>query len=112
MGKITYERGTRATWTHKYLVNGVAATTGTTLLFTVKKAANDTDATDTTAIIKKNITMSGSTNVITILESDVAPTVAPGQYHYSIKVVDSVSGPLLADSGTFILNADTTNRTS
>lgn len=112
MGKITYERGTRATWTHKYLVNGVATNTGQTLLFTVKKVANDTDTTDSTAIVKKSIAMSGSTNAITILESDIAPSVAPGTYYYSIKIVDTVSGPLLADSGTFVLGADPTNRTS
>lgn len=112
MGKITYNRGTKQVMTHNYLIYGLPATTGQTLLFTVKPVKYDADDTDSAATtLKKTITMAGSANLITILASDIADTVKPGTYFYDIKIIDSVSGgPFLADSGTFNLVATPTNR--
>ena len=111
MGKITYNRGTTFALGHVYQVNGVPATTGVTLLFTVKPAI-DSDITDSTAILKKNITMTGSSNTITIIPSDIGDSIINGNYIYDIKIIDSVIGTQLADKGTFILSVSATNRLS
>lgn len=109
MGKITYNRGTTANFGHIYQINGVEATTGETLLFTVKQSADD-DVTDSEAVVKKNITMSGAENIITINPADVADTWDNGKYIYDIKVIDSVLGVQLLDSGQFTLTVTATNR--
>lgn len=111
MGKITYTRGTTYTITHIYKKNGVPSTAGTMLYFTVKPTQNDSDAADSTAIIDKQISMSGATTVFSINPADVAVTVQPGDYYYDIKVKETTS-PLvvyLADSGAFTLTATPTN---
>lgn len=109
MGKITYNRGTTYTLTHVYQINGVPGTTGTKLLFTVKQSV-DNDITDSAAIIQKDITMSGSSNLITIAPGDVSDSASDGNYVYDIKIIDSVLGTVLADSGKFILDVTATNR--
>jgi hypothetical protein len=65
----------------------------------------------------KKITMTGSTfpqtTTITIAPTDVAISVAPSKnYSYSIKVIDSTGAEYLCQSGTFILQASTTNETA
>ena len=109
---LTYYRGTQFAITHVYQINGVNATTGTKLLFTIKATPNDTSSTDSTAIYQADVTMTGATNVITIPDTAISDTVLPGTYFYDIKVLDSVSGLLLAASGQFIIVATPTNRTS
>lgn len=111
MGKITYNRGTTFNLGHQYQINGVNAMTGTTLLFTVK-SATDNDITDAAAILKKTIAMTGPTNTITIAPGDIDDTHSNGNYIYDIKVIDSVIGTQLADSGTFKLSVTATNRLS
>lgn len=110
MGKLTYNRSTTFTLTHNYQKNGVASSDGSKLFFTVKPSQFDTSDLDDTAIIKKTITMTGPTNVITITPSDVQETVAPGTYYYDLKVTDNVVGIILADSGQFKLVGTPTNR--
>lgn len=111
---IIYTRGTTYKITHTYTAPTYL---GATLYFTVKKVANDSDATDTTNAVlpPKVITMTGSTfpqtTTITIAPSDVPVTVAPGKYFYSIKVKDTNGGEYVADSGIFTLEAITTNET-
>jgi hypothetical protein len=113
--KITYTRGTTYLLTHTFTAPQYL---GAKLLFTIKNVANDTDVTDTTnsIITPKTIVMSGSTfpqtTVITISPTDIAATVAPGTYYYSLKVIDSNGGEYLGDSGQFVLKATSTNRTS
>lgn len=112
MGKITYNRGTTYRLTHKYTAPTYF---GENLIFTVKTVENDDDATDTTNIIMtpKEVAMSGSsfpqTTEIVIDPPDVAVTVDPGTYFYSIKVFDSNGDEYIADSGKFILTAVPTN---
>lgn len=115
MGKITYTRGTTYSLTHTYTA---PVFFGVTLLFTVKTVSNDSDVTDLSDVVMapKDITMSGSsfpqTTTFSINPTDVATTVAPATYFYSLKVIDSNGDEYVADSGTFILKAITTNRTS
>jgi hypothetical protein len=111
MGKITYNRGTTFNLGHVYQINGVNATTGTKLFFTVKAVIDD-DITDALAVFKKNINMSGPNTTITILPSDIPDTVDNGNYVYDIKIQDSVLGIQLADSGKFKLTVTATNRIS
>lgn len=114
MGKITYNRGTTFSITHIYQKNGVPSSAGLELLFTVKQAT-DADSTDATALIKKNISMSGSENVITIDPGDVDDSWSDGDYIYDLKVVESWGPPPViypADSGTFTLDVTATNRIS
>ena len=113
MGRIAYTRNTTYTITYTYQVNGVNATTGQTLMFTVKPSPGyDTDSTDTTnSLIKKDVSMSGNpTNTITINPTDIADTVLPGTYYYDIKILDQSGAIYLGDSGQFILTATATNR--
>jgi hypothetical protein len=112
MGKITYERGTTYTITHTYQKNGVDSTDGATLFFTVKSDQYDTSTDDSTAIVKKTVTMSGATNTFTIDPTDVADTVDPGDYYYDMKVKETGGAIYGVDSGTFKLIAQPTNRES
>jgi hypothetical protein len=115
MGKLTYTRGTTYYLTHTYTAPQYL---GVTLIFTVKTAANDSDSTDVTNSIMtpKRISMTGSTfpqtTVIKINPADVASTVVPNNYYYSIKVIDSNGDEYPCDSGSFTLKAITTNETS
>lgn len=114
MGKLTYTRGTTYRITHSYTAPTYL---GATLYFTVKTSEFNTDATDVSEAVMtpKTIVMSGSvfpqTTTITIAPTDVATSVEPGDYFYSIKVVDSNGDEYVVDSGQFILQAVTTNRT-
>lgn len=112
MGKITYDRGTTYVLTHIYQKNGVNSSDGQTLFFTVKTTDNDTSAADSTAILQKNITMSGATNVITILPTDIPVTQAEGKFFYDLKVKESATVTHKVDEGSFVLKASPTNRNS
>ena len=114
MSQIIYNRGTTYSLTHLYTA---PIYFGSTLYFTVKNVEYDADTTDITNSIMtpKTATMTGSsfpqTTIVTILPTDIADTVPPQDYFYSLKVKDSTGAEYLADSGTFTLNASTTNRT-
>lgn len=116
MGKITYTRGTTYKITHRYTAPEFL---GVTLLFTVKTVPSDEDITDVTTSIMtpKTVAMGGASfpqsTVITIDPEDVAVTVDPAKnYAYSLKVIDSNGDEYAVDSGSFILNAISTNRLS
>src|SRR6185437_10894319 len=105
MGQLTYPRGTTFVITHTYQKNGVDSTDGAKLLFTVKQPEFDTSTDDSTAIVKKTITMSGATNIIQIDPADVADSVNPGDYNYDIKVIETGGAQYQVDSGTFTITA-------
>lgn len=112
MGKITYNRGTTYTINFVYQKNGAPSSDGIELLFTVKQAV-DNDSTDTAAVIKKNIPMSGSTASIPINPADVSDSFSDGNYVYDIKIVEAWGPPAViypGDSGKFILDVTATNR--
>ena len=108
MGKISYTRGTTYTIGVTYAnANGVV---GQTVMFTAKTVQYDSDTADATAIFKQDQTLVSNAATITISPSSIAPTVAPGNYHYDVKVLD-VSGEIYPiDSGVFTLKATPTNR--
>lgn len=64
MAKLLINRGTTYSRTVNYLVDGVATTlVGATVRFTMKTAEFDTDATDVSAVVKKNVT-NGTSGVV------------------------------------------------
>ena len=112
---LTYTRGTTYNLTHTYTAPTYL---GATLIFTVKNVPNDSDETDLTNALftPKHVTMSGSsfpqTTPITINPTDVAVTMQPGKYYYSVKVIDTEGEEFVVATGTFTLVAATTNETS
>lgn len=112
---INYYRNTTFTFTHIYQKNGVNSTDGIKLLFTVKPVQNDDSASDATAILKKTVAMSGASTVVTINPGDLADTVAPGDYYFDIKIIESEGTPPViyqATAGKFTVIAEPTNRES
>ena len=86
--------------------------TATKALFTVKPKQYDDEATDATAIVKKDVSLTGNSGAIAISDTDIADTVEPGKYYYSINVVMSDGNPYPFAMGRFDLRANTTNRSS
>lgn len=116
MAKLTIERGTTYSRTVNYKLNGVATTlVSATIRFTMKATPFDTDTTDTSAAVKKNVTngTAGGVAVITLAPNDTA-TLAPGKYYYDIKVdVNSDATTIYPlDNGTITLTGSPTNRLS
>lgn len=113
---ITVNRGTTYSIVVTYQVDGVAVDiTGATILFTVKSVESDTDATDATALVQKNVTShSDPTHGISTITLTPANTrdIEPGNYYYSIKI-DKNSNDVTVyelDEGRFYLDGDPTNR--
>jgi hypothetical protein len=112
---LEYTRGTTYFLTHTYTAPTYL---GATLLFGVKSVPNDTDPTDSTNAIMtyKRISMTGSsfpqTTLIHINPTDVAVTVIPGKYYYTVKVFDTEGDEFVVAQGTFQLSASTVNETS
>lgn len=116
MAKLKINRGTTYSRTVNYSVDGVPTTlVGATIRFTMKTAEYDTDATDATAVVLKNVTngTSGGVAVITLTPTDTA-TLSPGKYFYDIKVDVASNGATIykLDEGTITLDGSPTNRLS
>ena len=107
---ITYYRSTY--YTIEVEVTPPDPLTATTALFTVKSEKFDDDSLDTTALVKKTVTLTGNKGTIAIDEGDIADTVAPTTYYYSIHTVLSDGNVYPFASGKFVLRATTTNRES
>ena len=87
MAQLKINRGTTYTIGIVYKRNGVAETlVGATVRFTVKTAEWDTNMTDTSAVIQKNITTGDALGeaTITIDPADTA-SLTPDKYYYDIK---------------------------
>ena len=114
MAQLKINRGTTYTINYLYQRNGTAASlVGATVRFTVKTAEFDTDATDTSATIVKNITDGDSDGAATItIEPADTATLAPTKYFYDIKVETSTGEIYKTDEGTIKLDASPTNRLS
>jgi hypothetical protein len=85
--------------------------TGATVYFTVKSAPDD-DATDTTAVIKKDVTshidaLNGQT-VISLTATDT--NIAAGKYGYDIKLKTAAGAQTTVDKGDFTIKPVYTNR--
>lgn len=70
----------------------------------------DTSATDATAIIKQDVTLTANSGVIDLNPNTVADTVEPGKYYFDMSVLDTSGEIYSIDSGVFTLTAGTTNR--
>mgnify|MGYP001431458292 CR=1 FL=1 len=85
--------------------------TGATVYFTVKTAA-DNDATDSTALIKKDITshtdaVNGATEIVlTPTDTDIAV----GKYKYDIKLKKADGSQVTTQVGDFIVKEVMSNR--
>lgn len=110
-GNITINRGTTFAMTHIYKKGGVASNDGQTLYFTVKANESDLDDADTTALgaLKKDITMSGSTNVVVVDPPD-SLDIPEGNYWYDLKVKDTSGAIYRVAKGRCKIDASPTNR--
>lgn len=116
MATLQINRGTTYSRTLNYSVDGVPTTlVGATVRFTIKTTEYDSDATDSTAVVIKNITngTSGGVAVILINPSDTS-TLTPGNYFYDIKVDVNSNGVTVykVDEGKIKLDGSPTNRLS
>lgn len=112
MARLKVNRGTTYTLNFQYQRNGVAASlVGATVRFTVKTAEYDTDTTDASATIVKNVTDGNASGeaTITIDPADTA-SLAKGKYYYDIKVEEASGDVYKCDEGTIDLDASPTNR--
>lgn len=114
MAQLKINRGTTYTINFAYQRDGVAATlVGATVRFTVKSAEYSTDASDTDAVVTKNVTNGTSAGLATIeIEPADTATLTPGKYYYDIKVEDASGKIYKCDEGTIKLDGSPTNRLS
>ena len=105
---ITYESGKAQDMTYIHR----EAMTGGTVYFTVKSVANDDSPTDTTAVIKKDITsFTDNDTTASWTLSDADMNLDPGKYYYDIVYEDSNSeSEPAAFYGTFKIEKRVTNR--
>lgn len=113
MANLKVNRGTTYTINYAYERNGIAASLGgATVRFTVKSEEYDTDTSDTTAAVAKDVT-DGTVDglaTITIDPADTA-TLEPGTYFYDIKVETATGEIYKVDEGKIKLDGSPTNRT-
>jgi len=83
-----------------------------TVYFTVKADPFDTDATDTTAVIKKDTTLhtDAATGLTTISLTATETNIAPSNYFYSIRVKEAGGKIYVAQTGRLRISANTGNR--
>lgn len=115
MAKLQINRGTTYAITYNHMVDGVATTlVGATVRFTMKSAEYDTDADDSDALVRKNITNGSSAGVATITLTPTDTYQTPGKYFYDIKVDVASDGVTIykMDEGTITIDGSPTNRTS
>lgn len=114
MARLKINRGTTYTRSLQFQRNGVAESlVGSTVRFTAKTSEYDTDTTDATAAITKNVTdgnAQGEANIV-LAPADTSE-LAPGKYYYDIKVKDASGNVYKVDEGTIQLDASPTNRLS
>jgi hypothetical protein len=104
---INYTRGTTYNLTHTYVAPQYF---GANLIFTVKTVKNDTDITDlTNAVMTPKIIPMTGTSFPQSTHIAIEVTMEPGNYYYSIKVVDTDGQEFIAVSGSFVLAAVSTN---
>lgn len=114
MGNLTINRGTTYSRTVHYSVDDVPTTlVGAIVRFTIKLVESDQDNTDSTAVVKKNVTSGTSDGTAVILINPIdTQDIEPGNYFYDIKVdVNSDGNTIyLMDSGKVKLGGTPTNR--
>lgn len=114
MATLKMNRGTTYSINVTYSRNGVPATlVGATVRFTMKPVEYDSDVTDSTADVLKNVTSgtSGGLATITINPADTA-TLIPNNYYYDVKVENADNTIYKIDEGRIKLDGSPTNRFS
>jgi hypothetical protein len=114
MANLKVNRGTTFTISFQYQKNNVNHTlVGATVRFTVKDEEFDANATDSNALVLKNVTSGNSDGYaeIVINPADTS-NIAPGNYYYDIKVQEAGAEIYKVDEGRFKLDGSPTNRTS
>lgn len=112
MAKLKVNRGTTYTINFAYKKDNVAETlVGATVSFTMKSAEFDTDSSDASAAVKKDVTSGNSQGLATIIINP-ADTISlvPGTYFYDLKVKEAGGAVYKVDEGTIILDGSPTNR--
>lgn len=114
MAKLKINRGTTYTIGFQYNKNGEGASlVGCTVRFTIKDVEWDTNTTDATAEVVKNITTGDANGAATITLDPVdTATMTPGKYYYDIKVQEVGGQIYKVDEGTITLDGSPTNRLS
>lgn len=112
MAKLTIKRGTTYLRTGTYSINGILTTlVGATVRFTMKTTQYDSDATDSTAVIAKNITTGTAQGAYTVTINPVdTALLTPNKYYYDIKVENADGTIYDLDDGTITLTGSPTNR--
>lgn len=112
--KLTVSRGTTYTIGFQYKKGGVNHTLiGATVRFTIKEEEYDENATDSSALLLKNITTGDSSGYAEIVISpDDLDLTEPGDYYYDIKVDEDSDGVNVYKviEGRFKLDGSPTNR--
>lgn len=112
MANLKISRGTTYTIGIEYKKNGVAATlVGATVRFTAKTVEWDDNATDSDAVILKNVTDGTAEGQATITIDPVdTATKTPDKYYYDIKVEEAGGDIYKIDEGRLTLDGSPTNR--
>lgn len=114
MGQLKINRGTTYTIGVIYKKNGVIKSlVGATVRFTAKPVEYDSNVTDSSAVILKNVTngtVQGEATIV-IAPADTA-TLIPDKYFYDIKVDENSNGVNVykIDEGQLKLDGSPTNR--
>ena len=91
---------------------------GCIVRFTVKKVEFDSNSTDTTALIKKDITVPNNADALLgktqIILTPVDTAITPGTYYFDIKVeeppINSIEQIFKTHEGSFVVDGSPTNR--
>lgn len=112
MATLKIDRGTTFIIAVNYQVDGVATSlVGSTVRFTMKPVEWDSDADDSDASVKKNITDGTAEGYAEIeLIPDDTDTLTPGSYYYDIKVENASGEIYKIDEGKVKLDGSPTNR--
>lgn len=115
MARITIYRGRTYDFTYDHTDTSGAAVSlvGCTVYFTVKSAEYDSDATDSSALIQKTITVhTDAAAGLTAWTLDDADTyIDPGKFHFDV-IVEDADGHSEPPSlfGDFVVKGTPTNR--
>jgi hypothetical protein len=112
MAKLNINRGTTYVRSGTYSVDGeLTSLVGATIRFTVKTTEYSTDATDTDAVISKDVTSGTAEGAYEIeLEPADTATLTPGKYYYDTKVENADGTIYKLDEGQIKLDGSPTNR--
>lgn len=114
MATLKINRGTTYIISVHYQKDGIPTSLqGSTVRFTMKNSEYDSDTTDSSALVRKDVSNGDETgNISIILEPNDTASLAPNDYFYDIKVDETSDGKTIykIDEGKVRLDASPTNR--